>query len=112
MNEPLPIYCTGGCDACRDYARKLGVPLIVPPPPAPPEPSDEREAAFLEAVDGCIAIVQQSLSTVRGEAEDAPESRVLRTSVSAREHVIALLTGYRTWGLSAPPRSRPMGEPQ
>src|SRR5207244_3660741 len=25
-----PIYCTGGCDACRDYARELGVPLIVP----------------------------------------------------------------------------------
>ena len=28
----LPIYCTGGCDACRDYARELGVPLIVSEP--------------------------------------------------------------------------------
>jgi hypothetical protein len=27
--RPDPIYCTGGCDACRDYARELGVPLIV-----------------------------------------------------------------------------------
>jgi hypothetical protein len=31
--EAGPIYCTGGCDACRDYARELGVPLIVPAPP-------------------------------------------------------------------------------
>ena len=60
-----------------------------------------RKEAFLDAVDGCIAIVQQSLDTVRGEAENNPESRVLRTSVSAREHVIELLTGYRTWGLAA-----------
>jgi len=27
--ERPPIYCTSGCDACRDYARELGVRLIV-----------------------------------------------------------------------------------
>jgi hypothetical protein len=46
------------------------------------------------AIDGCIAIVQQSLDTVRGE--DDGESRAIRASIGAREHVIRLLTGYRT----------------
>jgi len=27
-----PIYCTGPCDDCKDYARELGVPLVVMPP--------------------------------------------------------------------------------
>ena len=33
MKPKPPIYCTGGCDVCRDYARELGVPLVVPSPP-------------------------------------------------------------------------------
>lgn len=29
VDLPQPIYCTGGCDTCREAARRLGVPLIV-----------------------------------------------------------------------------------
>ena len=50
-------------------------------------------AEGLDTIDGCIAIVQQSLDTVRGE--DDGESRTIKTSIAAREHVIALLTAYR-----------------
>jgi len=32
-----PIYCTGACDACREYAAELGVPLIVAETPGEPE---------------------------------------------------------------------------
>jgi len=46
-----------------------------------------------QVVDNCIAIIQQSLDTVR--AEDDGESRSMKMSIAAREHVIALLTGYR-----------------
>jgi hypothetical protein len=48
-----PIYCTGGCDACRDYARELGVPLIIEPPPiraalaARSEPLDKFDIAHM-----------------------------------------------------------------
>lgn len=44
-------------------------------------------------IEACIYYVQQSLDTVRGE--DDGESRTIRASIAAREHVIALLTGYR-----------------
>ena len=56
------------------------------------EPDAER-LAELDGIDGCIAIVQQSLDTVRGE--DDGESQSIRVSIGAREHVIRLLTGYR-----------------
>jgi hypothetical protein len=46
-----------------------------------------------EAIGWCIDIVQQSLDTVR--AEDDGESRSIKTSIAAREHVIRLLAGYR-----------------
>lgn len=44
-------------------------------------------------LDAAIAIVQQSLDTVR--SEDDGENRAVRTSIAAREHVLSLLTGYR-----------------
>jgi hypothetical protein len=47
----------------------------------------------LAAIDECIAIVQQTLDTVR--AEDDGESRLIKVSIAAREHVIAMLNGYR-----------------
>ncbi len=47
MNRP-PIYCTGGCDACRDAARELGVALIVPAPPLP-EAERLRAAELIHA---------------------------------------------------------------
>jgi len=58
---------------------------------ATPAPLDVVGAA--RAVDGCIAIVQQSLDSIR--AEDDGESRSMKASIAAREHVIWLLSGYR-----------------
>jgi hypothetical protein len=56
----------------------------------------ERERALrVDTLDDAIAIVQQSLDTVRAEAEANPESRAIYVSIAAREHVIALLMGYR-----------------
>ena len=50
-------------------------------------------------IDNCIAIVQQSLDTVR--AEDDGESRSIKASIAAREHVITMLNGYRTRAYAA-----------
>ena len=74
---------------CDVLARRLitaGVTLA-----ATPAPLDVVGAA--RAVDGCIAIVQQSLDSIR--AEDDGESRSMKASIAAREHVIWLLSGYR-----------------
>ena len=60
---------------------------------APPRDAAAIIAIEAETIDNCIAIVQQSLDTVRGE--DDGESRVIRASIGAREHVIRLLTGLR-----------------
>jgi hypothetical protein len=45
------------------------------------------------AIDAVRAIVQQSLDAVRGE--DDGESRSIRASIAAREHVLSLIDGYR-----------------
>jgi hypothetical protein len=60
---------------------------------------DIEVEAKTRGVEHCIYIVQQSLDTVR--AEDDGESRSIRTSIAAREHVISLLAGYRA-GLAEP----------
>ena len=66
---------------------------------ATPAPLDEGETSARDGeargIEGCIAIVEQSLATVRGEYEDNPESRVMPTSIAAREGILALLRGYR-----------------
>ena len=54
----IPIYCTGACDACREYAAELGVPLIVlppveavlVPPPAAPGLREAGEAALTDFI--------------------------------------------------------------
>jgi len=51
-----------------------------------------RDTAFRDGIEASIDIVQQSLDTVR--AEDDGESRSIKTSIAAREHVISLLAGY------------------
>jgi hypothetical protein len=62
-------------------------------------PTATRRIAAIEAearasgVDGCIAIVQQSLDAVR--AEDDGESRLIKTSIAARAHILSMLEGYR-----------------
>lgn len=50
----------------------------------------------IAGIDGCIAIVEQSLATVRAEYEDNPESQVMPISIHARESILALLRGYRS----------------
>jgi hypothetical protein len=79
---------TDAC-GCKDEAAAILAAL----PPDWCGHADEINRQRLVAIDGCIAIVQQSLDTVRGE--DDGESRAIRASVGAREHVIRLLTGYR-----------------
>jgi hypothetical protein len=61
------------------------------PAPRPPEP--DRTAALVEGMDAAIHLVQQSLDTVRGEGDG--ESRSIKVSIAAREHVIGLLAAYR-----------------
>ena len=53
---------------------------------------DERHRGERYGVMACIDIVNQSLNTVR--SEDDGESRSIKTSIAAREHVIRLLTSY------------------
>jgi len=55
--------------------------------------NDDFRAGYLAGIDACVNIVQQSLDTVR--AEDDGESRFIRHSIDAREHIVRLLTGYR-----------------
>jgi hypothetical protein len=65
---------------------------------ATPPPALDVERLTIE---NCIYYVQQSLDTVRGE--DDGESRTIKASIAAREHVIALLTGYRDRVAATPP---------
>lgn len=53
----------------------------------------------LRAVDGCIAIIEQSLATVRAEAGDLPSGKA---GIAAREGIIELLRGYRAALASEP----------
>jgi hypothetical protein len=77
------------------------------PAPRPPEP--DRTAGLVEGVDAAVYLVQQSLDTVRGE--DDGESRSIKVSIAAREHVIGLLAAYRE-RLATQPRkpTRPLNE--
>jgi hypothetical protein len=77
------------------------------PAPRPPEP--DRTAALVEGMDAAIHLVQQSLDTVRGEGDG--ESRSIKVSIAAREHVIGLLAAYRE-RLATQPRkpTRPLNE--
>jgi len=58
----------------------------------PKQDQGERHRGERYGVMACIDIVNQSLNTVR--SEDDGESRSIKTSIAAREHVIALLQGY------------------
>jgi hypothetical protein len=53
--------------------------------------AEARATGRREAIEGCIYIVEQSLDTVREEAGDLPSGKI---GIAAREHVIALLSGY------------------
>jgi hypothetical protein len=96
MSERLYVVDDGCCRHGKLFsAREIAAGVTLA---ATPDSLDVRHAALVaapetQAIDNCIAIVQQSLDTVR--AEDDGESRTIRASIGAREHVIRLLTGYR-----------------
>lgn len=54
-----PIYCTAGCDACRNYAEKLGVELRTS------GPLSGREAEVYAA--GRLAGFEEGIDTLRAE---------------------------------------------
>jgi hypothetical protein len=49
----------------------------------------------LNTIEACMAIVQQTLDGMYADAEEEPESKTLKVSIAAREHVLFMLNGYR-----------------
>jgi hypothetical protein len=118
LATPAPTGHLVECRQCS-YEGRLAHPAAAPAPAGLDEtPTGRwfretygpRPSPLLPGLDAAIDIVQQSLDTVRGE--DDGESRSIKASIAAREHIIALLTGYRDGKAALQPASLTGEEPK
>ena len=85
--ERLPIYCTGDCDACRDYARELGVPLIIPSPPSRTSGSCGAPQRGMNGLTGLTCILSPYHSGSHDYAPAVTETERLREVEAAARAV-------------------------